>query len=165
MPASGVGEPKLQPLVYIELQPPDYIALQPSDQCVVYQWRHRFVSWHECWRKLTKRFKPAGASKLGGRRGSRGMGQWFQRTYWQVSNIGFITVHGLNEGHIAPYTDIEFRLTKYQIYIIMKFWYKLLQLIIEETITLLTKIKHIKQMALKIFHNRTKSRLYNKKAE
>ena len=39
------------------------------------------------------------------------------------------------------------------------------QLIIEETITLLTKIKHIKQMALKIFHNRIKSRLYNKKAE
>ena len=59
----------------------------------------------------------------------------------------FITVHGLNEGHIAPYTDIEFRLTKYQTYIIMKCWYKSLQLIIEETITLLTKIKHIKQMA------------------
>ena len=74
-------------------------------------------------------------------------------------------VHGLNEGHIAPYTDIEFRLTKYQTYIIMKFLYKSLQLIIEETITLLTKIKHIKQMALKIFHNRIKSRLYNKKAE
>ena len=68
-----------------------------------------------------------------------------------VSNIVFITVHGLNEGHIAPYTDIEFRLTKYQTYIIMKFWYKSLQLIIEETITLLTKIKHIKQMALKYF--------------
>ena len=28
----------------------------------------------------------------------------------EVSNIGFITVHGLNEGHIAPYTDIEFQL-------------------------------------------------------
>ena len=82
----------------------------------------------------------------------------------EVSNIGFITVHGLNEGHIAPYTDIEFPLTKYQTYIIMKFWYKSLQLIIEETITLLTKIKHIKQMALKIFHNRIKSRLYNNKA-
>ena len=38
-----------------------------------------------------------------------------------VSNIGFIMVHGLNEGHIAPYTDIEFQLTKYQTYIIMKF--------------------------------------------
>ena len=83
----------------------------------------------------------------------------------RVSNIGFITVHGLNEGHIAPYTDIEFRLTKYQTYIIMKFWYKSLQLIIKETINLLTKIKHIKQMALKIFHNRIKSKLYNKKAE
>ena len=29
----------------------------------------------------------------------------------QVSNIWFIMVHGLNEGHIAPYTDIEFQLT------------------------------------------------------
>ena len=25
-------------------------------------------------------------------------------------------MHGLNEGHIAPYTDIEFQLTKYQTY-------------------------------------------------
>ena len=82
----------------------------------------------------------------------------------QVSNIGFITVHGLKEGHIKPYTDIEFRLTKYQTYIIIKSWYKSLQLINDETITLLTKIKHIKQMALKIFHNRIKSRLYYKKA-
>ena len=38
----------------------------------------------------------------------------------QVSNIGFIIVHGINEGHIAPYTDIEFQLTKYQTYITMK---------------------------------------------
>ena len=37
-----------------------------------------------------------------------------------LSNIGFITVHGLNEGHITPYTDIEFQLTKYQTYITMK---------------------------------------------
>ena len=29
-------------------------------------------------------------------------------------------LHGLNEGHIAPDTDIEFQLTKYQTYIIMK---------------------------------------------
>ena len=58
-------------------------------------------------------------------------------------------VHGLNEGHIAPNTDIEFRLTKYQTYIIMKSWNKSLQLIIEEIITLLTKIKRVKQMALK----------------
>ena len=33
-------------------------------------------------------------------------------------------MHGLNEGHIAPYTDIEFQLTKYQTYIIMKSQYK-----------------------------------------
>ena len=37
-----------------------------------------------------------------------------------VSNIGFITKHGLSEGHIAPYTDIEFQLMKYQTCIIMK---------------------------------------------
>ena len=61
-----------------------------------------------------------------------------------VSNIGFITVHGLNEGHIAPYIDIEFQLTKYQTYITMKSQDKSLQLIFEETITLLTKIKRVK---------------------
>ena len=58
-------------------------------------------------------------------------------------------MHGLNEGHIAPYTDIEFQLTKYQTYIVMKFLYKSLQLIFEQTIALLTKIKSVKQMALK----------------
>ena len=51
----------------------------------------------------------------------------------KVSNIGFITVHGLNEGHIAPYTDIEFQMTKYQTYIKMKSQDKSLQLIFEET--------------------------------
>ena len=58
-------------------------------------------------------------------------------------------MHGLNEGHIAPYTDTESQLTEYQIYIIMKSQVKSLQLILEETITLLTKIKRVKQMALK----------------
>ena len=59
-------------------------------------------------------------------------------------------MHGLNEGHIAPYTDIEFQLTKYiTTYIRMKFQDKSLQLIFEETMTLLTKIKRVKQMALK----------------
>ena len=38
----------------------------------------------------------------------------------QVSTIGFIMVHGLNECYIAPYTNIEFQLTKYQTYIVMK---------------------------------------------
>ena len=32
-----------------------------------------------------------------------------------VSYSGFIRVHGLNEGHIKPYTDTEFQLNKYQI--------------------------------------------------
>ena len=74
------------------------------------------------------------------------------KTPWQskyVSNIEFITVHGLKEGHIAPYTDIEFRLTKYQTYIIMKSLYKSLPLIFEETITLLTTIKHVKTDGIK----------------
>ena len=67
----------------------------------------------------------------------------------QVSNIAFITVHGLNEGHIAPYTDIEFQLTKYQTHIKMKSQDKSLQLIFEETITLLIKIKHVKTDGIK----------------
>ena len=50
-------------------------------------------------------------------------------------------MHGLNEGHIAHYTDIEFQLTKNQTYITMKSQDKSLQLIFEETIILLTKIK------------------------
>ena len=60
-------------------------------------------------------------------------------------------MHGLNEGHIAPYTDIEFQLTKYQTYITMKSQDKSLQLILEETITLLTQIKRVKQMAFQYF--------------
>ena len=56
-------------------------------------------------------------------------------------------VHVHNEGHIAPYTDIEFQLTKYQTYIILISKVKSLQLIFEETITLLTKIKHVKLMS------------------
>ena len=31
----------------------------------------------------------------------------------QVSNIGFIMMHGHNEGNIVPYTDIEFQQRKY----------------------------------------------------
>ena len=74
-------------------------------------------------------------------------------------------MHGLNEGHIAPYTDIEFQLTKNQTYITMKSQDKSLQLILEEPITLLTD-KTCKTDGIKtIFHNRIKSRLYNKKAE
>ena len=64
-----------------------------------------------------------------------------------MSNIGFITVHGLNEGHIAPYTDIKFQLAKCQTYFMMKSQDKSLQVIIEETITLLTKMKHVKQIS------------------
>ena len=58
-------------------------------------------------------------------------------------------MHGLNEGHIAPYTDIQFQLTKYQTFITIKFQDKSVQLILEETITLLPKIKHVKQISLK----------------
>ena len=31
----------------------------------------------------------------------------------QVSNIEFITVHDYSEGQIAPYTDIEFQLKQF----------------------------------------------------
>ena len=36
----------------------------------------------------------------------------FWETASKLSNIGFITVHGLGEGHITPYTDIEWEMTK-----------------------------------------------------
>ena len=36
---------------------------------------------------------------------------------FQLSNIGLIVMHGLNEGHIAPYTDFEFQQGKFQTYI------------------------------------------------
>ena len=74
-------------------------------------------------------------------------------------------MHGLNEGHIAPYTDTEFQLTEYQTYIIMKSQVKSLQLILEDYYTI-DKDKMCKTDGIKtIFHNRIKSRLYNKKAE
>ena len=74
-------------------------------------------------------------------------------------------MHGLNEGHIAPYTDIQLQLAKYQTYIIMKSQDKSLQLIFEEPITT-DKDKTRKTDDIKtIFHNRVKSRLYNKRVE
>ena len=74
-------------------------------------------------------------------------------------------MHGLNEGHIAPYTDTEFQLTENQTYIITKSQVKSLQLILEEYYTI-DKDKTCKTDGIKkIFHNRIKSRLYNKKAE
>ena len=73
-------------------------------------------------------------------------------------------VHRLNEGHIT-HKDIEFQLTIYKTYIIMKSSDKSLQLIFEETVSLLTKIQRVKHGIKTIIHNRVKSRLYNKKAE
>ena len=55
----------------------------------------------------------------------------------------------MKASHIAPYTDIAFQLTKYQTYIKIKSQDKSLQLIFEETITLLTTIKRVKSIALK----------------
>ena len=75
--------------------------------------------------------------------------------YWRVfsmqwqSNIVVITVHGHDEGQIAPYPDIEFQLTKCQTYIMIKSWYISLQLIFEETITQLTKLKRVNPMPSK----------------
>ena len=34
----------------------------------------------------------------------------------EVSNIGFVMVHGPHKGYIALYTDIEFHVRKYQTY-------------------------------------------------
>ena len=73
-------------------------------------------------------------------------------------------MHGLNEVHIAPYTDIEFQLAKYQTYILMKSQDKSLQLIFEKKNTI-DKDKPCKKDVIKtIFHNRIKTWLYNKKA-
>ena len=49
-------------------------------------------------------------------------------------------VHGHNEGHIAPCTDIEFQLTKYQIF----------DEILYRNIIIATLLTTIKQMALNI---------------
>ena len=51
-------------------------------------------------------------------------------------------MHGLNEGHVAPYTDIEIQLTKYHTYIKIK---TMVVTDIEETVILLT-IKRVKQI-------------------
>ena len=39
---------------------------------------------------------------------------------FQLSDIGLIIMHALNEGHIAPYTDFEFQQGKLQTYIAIK---------------------------------------------
>ena len=68
-------------------------------------------------------------------------------------------MHGLNECHIAPYTDTEFQLSKYQTYIVMKSQDKSLQLIFEETILLLREIESVKQMGwigLHLFNDDTR---------
>ena len=61
-------------------------------------------------------------------------------------NVGFIMVHMLNEGYIAPYTDIEFQLRKYQTYNHIQD--KSLQLIFKGKV--LTTTKQVKQMALSL---------------
>ena len=74
-------------------------------------------------------------------------------------------MHGLNEGHIAPYTDIEFQLTKYQTdyneisrhIVTTEIWRNYYTIDKDKT----CKIDGIKT----IFHNRIKSKLYIKKAE
>ena len=90
------------------------------------------------------------------------LSRWIYMSQW-VSDIGFITVYGRKEGHIAPYTDTEFQLTKYH-----NFHEMLVQNTVTDaqiTITLLTK-QHVKYVAWKtVFHNKMKSRLYNKRQD
>ena len=38
----------------------------------------------------------------------------------KLSNLGFVMVHGLNDGHISTYRDIEFPLGKFQTFIVIK---------------------------------------------
>ena len=73
-------------------------------------------------------------------------------------------VHGLNEGHIASYTDIKFQLAKYQTYITMKSQDKSTD--IWRDYYTIDKDKMCKKNGIKtIFHNRIKTRLYHKRAE
>ena len=74
-------------------------------------------------------------------------------------------MHGLNEGHIAPYTDIEFQLTEYQTYY-NEISSQIITTDIRRDYYTIDKDKTCKTDGIKtIFHNRIKSRLYNKKAE
>ena len=74
-------------------------------------------------------------------------------------------MHGLNEGHIAPYTDIEFQLTKYQTYY-NEIPRQIVTTDIWRNYYTIDKDKTCKTDGIKtIFHNRVKSRFYIKKAE
>ena len=73
-------------------------------------------------------------------------------------------MHELNEGHIAPYTDIEFQLSEYNNYneiprqiVTTDIWRNYYTIDKDQT----CKTDGIKT----IFHNRIKTRLYNKKSE
>ena len=73
------------------------------------QWRHRSLPrWEASDGQYVKHLHPVStpSNKPQRKRSQQHVFQ-HQATLAEVSNIGFITVHGLNEGHIAPYTDIE----------------------------------------------------------
>ena len=64
----------------------------------------------------------------------------FTSCWEEVSNIGFIMVHGLNKGHIAHYTDTEFQIPNIHHYKILR---QIIILIYEETVTRLTMTKQM----------------------
>ena len=75
-------------------------------------------------------------------------------------------MHGLNEGHIAPYTDIEFQLTKLPNIPYNEIPRQIITTDIWRDYYTIDKDKTRKTDGIKtIFHNRIKSRLYNNNAE
>ena len=75
-------------------------------------------------------------------------------------------MHGLNEGHIAPYTDIEFSTDKIPNIHYNEIPRQIITTDIRRDYYTIDKDKTCKTDGIKtIFHNRIQSRLYNKKAE
>ena len=77
----------------------------------------------------------------------------FTSCWEEVSNVGFIMVHGLNEGRITHYTDIEFQIPNIHHYKTLR------QIIITDIWRNCNTIDNDETNDIKtIFHNRIKSR-------
>ena len=62
---------------------------------------------------------------------------------YQVSGIGFITLHGFSEDHIPPCTGTELPLEKFQKYIAIRSQDKLVELIWRKNTSIIDKTKHV----------------------
>ena len=73
-------------------------------------------------------------------------------------------MHGHNDGYIAPYTDIEFQLTKYHNFYKM-LWQNLITDVQNDCNTIDNNETCHTDGIKNNIHNKVKSMLYNKKAE